>query len=88
MAAGGQRQPEGRASAGTRSPTLPPLPRRERAILQMRFADGLTQTEIAKQMGISQMHVSRLISRSLATLRRAYREHESVEDALAEERSV
>ena len=69
-------------------PALAELPRRERAILQMRFADGLTQTEIAKQMGISQMHVSRLISRSLATLRRAYREHESGEDALAEEHSV
>jgi RNA polymerase sigma-B factor len=35
----------------------------------MRFAQGLTQSEIAERVGISQMHVSRLITRALATLR-------------------
>ena len=35
----------------------------------MRFEDGLTQTQIAEQVGISQMHVSRLIRRSLERMR-------------------
>jgi RNA polymerase sigma-B factor len=42
---------------------------RERAILHMRFVDDLTQTEIAERIGISQMQVSRLLSRSLDQLR-------------------
>jgi RNA polymerase sigma-B factor len=46
------------------------LPERERAILLLRFFGGLTQTEIAAQVGISQMHVSRLLSRTLTQLRR------------------
>jgi RNA polymerase sigma-B factor len=58
------------------APVLAQLPGRERAILQMRFVEGLTQTEIARRVGISQMHVSRLINRSLATLRRTYGEQE------------
>jgi RNA polymerase sigma-B factor len=41
------------------------LPERERAILHMRFFLGLTQSEIADRVGISQMHVSRLIRQSL-----------------------
>jgi RNA polymerase sigma-B factor len=45
------------------------LPERERTILQLRFFDELTQTEIAEQVGVSQMHVSRLLARSLANLR-------------------
>jgi RNA polymerase sigma-B factor len=35
----------------------------------MRFEDGLTQTQIADQVGVSQMHVSRLIRKSLARMR-------------------
>ena len=35
----------------------------------MRFEDGLTQTQIAERIGISQMHVSRLIRKSLARMR-------------------
>jgi RNA polymerase sigma-B factor len=35
----------------------------------MRFEDGLTQTQIAEQVGVSQMHVSRLIRKSLARMR-------------------
>ncbi|MEU3659931.1 RNA polymerase sigma factor SigF [Streptomyces sp. NPDC032940] len=42
---------------------LAALPERERAILYMRFFDDMTQSRIAEQLGISQMHVSRLISR-------------------------
>ena len=38
-------------------------------ILHLRFSEGLTQSEIAAQVGISQMHVSRLIRRSLEQLR-------------------
>lgn len=48
---------------------LDQLPDRERKILVLRFFGDLTQTQIAMQMGISQMHVSRLLSQTLATLR-------------------
>ena len=50
-------------------PALAALPDREREILRMRFEDGLTQTQIAERVGISQMHVSRLIRRSLERMR-------------------
>jgi len=52
-------------------PHLSALPERDRAILCQRFVDGLTQSEIATRVGISQMHVSRLLTRTLATLRAA-----------------
>jgi RNA polymerase sigma-B factor len=45
------------------------LPARERAILHMRFFQGLTQSEIAARVGISQMHVSRLIRQSVDQVR-------------------
>ena len=45
------------------------LDERERAILHLRFFEGLTQSQIAQQVGISQMHVSRLIRRSLEKIR-------------------
>jgi RNA polymerase sigma-B factor len=48
------------------------LPEREQTIIKLRFVDGLTQSEIAAQVGLSQMHVSRLLSASLATLREAF----------------
>ncbi|MDN3358634.1 SigB/SigF/SigG family RNA polymerase sigma factor [Actinomadura sp. DC4] len=50
-------------------PLLEKLPERERTILLHRFFGNRTQTEIAELMGLSQMHVSRLIGRSLARLR-------------------
>ncbi|MFJ5260395.1 SigB/SigF/SigG family RNA polymerase sigma factor [Streptomyces sp. NPDC088387] len=50
-------------------PRLAALPERERVILYMRFFDDMTQSRIADQLGISQMHVSRLISRSCRRLR-------------------
>ncbi|MHB8593745.1 MAG: SigB/SigF/SigG family RNA polymerase sigma factor [Acidimicrobiales bacterium] len=52
-------------------PRLEALNQRDREILRMRFSDGLTQLEIAERVGLSQMHVSRLIARSLNTLREA-----------------
>jgi RNA polymerase sigma-B factor len=48
----------------------PLLPKRLRDILTLRFVDELSQSQIADKMGISQMHVSRLITRSLTLLRR------------------
>ena len=48
---------------------LKAMPERERSILYLRFAEGLTQVEIAERIGISQMHVSRLIRRALERLR-------------------
>ncbi|MFH8798926.1 RNA polymerase sigma factor SigF [Streptomyces sp. NPDC017936] len=50
-------------------PRLAALPERERAILYMRFFDDMTQSRIAEQLGISQMHVSRLINRCCGRLR-------------------
>jgi RNA polymerase sigma-B factor len=45
------------------------LPPRQRAIVHMRFFEGKTQSEIAASLGISQMHVSRLLARSIDQLR-------------------
>jgi RNA polymerase sigma-B factor len=53
------------------APTLKALTPRERLILHLRFVEDLTQSEIAERIGVSQMHVSRLIRRSLAQLRAA-----------------
>jgi RNA polymerase sigma-B factor len=53
------------------APGFRALDERERKILQLRFFDGLTQSQIAQQVGISQMHVSRLIRRSLEKIREA-----------------
>ncbi|MCX5052728.1 MULTISPECIES: RNA polymerase sigma factor SigF [unclassified Streptomyces] len=50
-------------------PRLAALPERERTILYMRFFGGMTQSRIADELGISQMHVSRLISRCCARMR-------------------
>jgi RNA polymerase sigma-B factor len=51
------------------APGFKALDERERAILHLRFFDGLTQSQIAAQVGISQMHVSRLIRRALEKIR-------------------
>lgn len=45
------------------------LPKREQLIMRLRFYDGMTQSQIAERLGISQMHVSRLLARSLGQLR-------------------
>ena len=49
------------------------LPERERRIIELRFYDELTQQEIADRLGISQMHVSRLLRSTLQTLRSSLR---------------
>jgi RNA polymerase sigma-B factor len=48
---------------------LTALPKREQLMLRLRFYDGMTQSQIAGRLGISQMHVSRLLAKSLAVLR-------------------
>jgi RNA polymerase sigma-B factor len=55
-----------RASLGPALKTLPP---REREIVVLRFFGNLTQTQIAERVGVSQMHVSRLLAKSLTALR-------------------
>jgi RNA polymerase sigma-B factor len=50
-------------------PMLERLPPREKKILMLRFFKNMTQSEIAAEIGISQMHVSRLLARTLAQLR-------------------
>jgi RNA polymerase sigma-B factor len=58
---------EFRAALGPALETLSP---REQRIVLLRFFGNLTQTQIAERVGISQMHVSRLLARSLAALRK------------------
>jgi RNA polymerase sigma-B factor len=58
------------------APGFKALDDRERKILQLRFFEGLTQSQIAQQVGISQMHVSRLIRRSLEKIRETISEDE------------
>jgi RNA polymerase sigma-B factor len=53
----------------TLRPLLTRLPARERRILALRFIRGMSQSQIAAEVGVSQMHVSRLLARSLSTLR-------------------
>lgn len=55
-------------------PLLESLPERERTIIMLRFFGNLTQTQIAEKVGISQMHVSRLLAQTLAQLREGLRE--------------
>ena len=56
-------------SIQTVRPLIAALPERQRMVLAFRFFDNMTQTEIAKRIGCSQMHVSRLLSQALRTLR-------------------
>src|SRR5204862_6595478 len=64
-------------------PGLKVLGDRERLILHLRFLKGLTQSQIAQQGGISQMHVSRLIRRSLEKIREEIAAEEEVESKAA-----
>jgi RNA polymerase sigma-B factor len=51
-------------------PLLAALPERQQTVLMLRFFENMTQSQIAERLGISQMHVSRLLARSLATVRK------------------
>jgi RNA polymerase sigma-B factor len=53
----------------TLRPLIEALPARERRILMLRFYGNMTQTRIARELGISQMHVSRLLAKTLKDLR-------------------
>ena len=57
--------------SATIAPTLQALPPRDRIVLHLRFVEDLTQAEIAERVGVSQMHVSRLIRQSISRLRAA-----------------
>lgn len=50
-------------------PLLARLDQRDRKVLQLRFVDGLTQREVGEQIGVTQMQVSRILSRIFSTLR-------------------
>lgn len=51
------------------APLIAELDERDRCIIDMRFVEELTQAEIGEHLGVSQMHVSRLLSRTLTRLR-------------------
>jgi RNA polymerase sigma-B factor len=50
-------------------PLISRLSARDRKVLQLRFIDGLTQREVGERIGVTQMQVSRILSRIFATLR-------------------
>jgi RNA polymerase sigma-B factor len=58
----------------TLAPAVAELPERERRVLYLRFFRGMTQSEIAERIGVSQMHVSRILSQTLDRLRGAMAE--------------
>jgi RNA polymerase sigma-B factor len=60
--------------------SLPQLDERERLVLKLRFEDDLTQSQIAERIGFSQMHVSRILRRTLERLREAVEEERSDQD--------
>jgi RNA polymerase sigma-B factor len=64
----GYERAEGRVGLAA---SLKQLPERERMILIMRFAQGLTQSQIAERVGVSQMHISRLIRQAVVLLRQS-----------------
>ena len=60
-------------------PLLDRLGSREKRILLLRFFKNMTQSQIAEEIGVSQMHVSRLLSRTLEQLRTSLEEEPSVD---------
>jgi RNA polymerase sigma-B factor len=67
----------------TVAPLIRALPAREREILFMRFAEDMTQTEIAERVGCSQMQVSRLLRRAISRLSQVSDEPQAAPGALA-----
>jgi RNA polymerase sigma-B factor len=70
-------------AVATTSEAIKQLPPRERRVLQLRFVEDLTQTEIAEQIGVSQMQISRLLRKSLTRLRELTEVKESTVTASA-----
>jgi RNA polymerase sigma-B factor len=62
-------------------PLIAALPQRERTVLELRFFEYMTQSQIAGRLGISQMHVSRLLARALGEIRQQARAPEWVRPA-------
>jgi RNA polymerase sigma-B factor len=60
------------------APAMARLDPRERLILHLRFFEGMTQTQVAARIGISQMHVSRLIRKSIDNLRQYMAQDETL----------
>ena len=58
---------------------LPHLSERERLVLRLRFVEDMTQSQIAERIGHSQMHVSRILRRTLASIREQIEEGESAD---------
>jgi RNA polymerase sigma-B factor len=70
------------------APAMEHLDPRERLILHLRFFEGMTQTQVAARIGISQMHVSRLIRKSIENLRQYMAGEESQTDCAGERGEV
>jgi RNA polymerase sigma-B factor len=64
--------------SATLEPMMSVLSEREREILRLRFVEDLTQSEIGDRVGLSQMHVSRLLRRAVARLREAAQQSEEL----------
>jgi RNA polymerase sigma-B factor len=64
------------------APAMERLDPRERLILHLRFFEGMTQTQVAARIGISQMHVSRLIRKSIDSLRETMMEQQAPPEPL------
>jgi RNA polymerase sigma-B factor len=62
----------------TARPLIAALPEQQRTVLLLRFFEDMTQSQIAERVGYSQMHISRLLTKALATLRTQVREPELV----------
>ena len=69
-----------------RAGVLPQLDERERLVLQLRFVEDMTQSQIAERIGHSQMHVSRILRRTLEKIRAevAEQRRETAADSAAE----
>ncbi|BBY60685.1 RNA polymerase sigma factor SigF [Mycolicibacterium sarraceniae] len=63
-------------------PLLAALPERERTVLVLRFFENMTQSQIAEQIGVSQMHVSRILSKAIAGIRKRMEDAEAASPTL------
>lgn len=70
------------------APVIRRLDERDRRILEMRFFQGCTQQEIADRIGVTQMHVSRLLSRALSRIREELEDPESSTDSQGQTHAV